>query len=68
MEWLEETKEFFETMLGKDSDLNLLGKVMLFPMILILGCTWAIMNILFVNKKKPSVRSILRNSETDIKK
>ena len=43
----EDTKLWFECTLGAKSHINLAGKIVLFPLILLVGGTWAVLDLLF---------------------
>lgn len=46
----EASNAFYECFLGKESDLNLFGKIMLFPLLIICFTVWRCLDFLFVKK------------------
>lgn len=46
----DDTRLWFECALGNKSHLNLAGKIVLLPLILIVGLTWAVLDVLFTKR------------------
>jgi len=51
----EDTRLFFECTFGKKSHINLVGKIILSPLILIVGGTWLILDFLFLKSPNKSL-------------
>ena len=46
----EASNDFYECFLGKESEINLLGKIVLFPILILSYFTWLSLDFLFVKK------------------